>query len=132
MKTIKINCPACDQKLELPASLRGTGVECPNCQRGFVPPGRAPLPSRKKFLIGGAAALVGGLIWLTASNPDVGGLLVMLFLLASGILIYFAPSVVAARREHRQLEAIFILNLLAGWTLIGWVAAAVWAHTNPR
>jgi Superinfection immunity protein len=32
-------------------------------------------------------------------------------------------------RGHRQSLAIFILNLLAGWTAIGWIIAIVWACT---
>jgi hypothetical protein len=51
------------------------------------------------------------------------GALVGLFLLA----LYFAPSIVAALRSHRQTAAILVLNLLAGWTLVGWVIAMVWA-----
>ncbi len=40
-------------------------------------------------------------------------------------LFYFAPSITG--RKKRNARAIFILNLLLGWTLIGWVIAAVWA-----
>ena len=49
-------------------------------------------------------------------------------LIIIGLLIYFLPSVVA--RKKRNADAIFILNLFLGWTLIGWVAALVWAATN--
>jgi hypothetical protein len=40
--------------------------------------------------------------------------------------IYFLPTIVAALRHHQQVLAIFLLNLLLGWTLLGWVAALVW------
>jgi len=30
----------------------------------------------------------------------------------------------AACRHHHQQSAIFLLNLLLGWTVIGWIAAA--------
>lgn len=43
------------------------------------------------------------------------------------IVLYFAPVVVAAIREHRQVLAIGVLNLFLGWTLVGWVIALVWA-----
>jgi uncharacterized membrane protein YqaE (UPF0057 family) len=43
----------------------------------------------------------------------------------SGVLLYFLPSIIAAKK--RNAGAIFVLNLLLGWTLIGWVAALVWA-----
>jgi heme/copper-type cytochrome/quinol oxidase subunit 3 len=53
----------------------------------------------------------------------MGGLIILLI---SGI-IYFIPSIIANNRNHRQSTAIFLLNLLLGWTFIGWVAALIWA-----
>jgi len=44
--------------------------------------------------------------------------------------IYFLPTIVAGR--HHNSSAIFVLNLLLGWTFIGWVIALVWACTKPR
>ena len=43
--------------------------------------------------------------------------------------LYFIPSVVAAMRHHHQTGPIVALNLLLGWTLLGWVAALVWSLT---
>ena len=43
--------------------------------------------------------------------------------------IYFLPTIVAGR--HHNSGAIFLLNLLLGWTFIGWVIALVWACTKP-
>ena len=47
-----------------------------------------------------------------------------------GLVIYFIPCLVASRRDHRNAMPIFILNLLLGWTFIGWVTAMVWAFTD--
>lgn len=58
----------------------------------------------------------------------MGGLLAIL-LLVVGFIVYFAPSLVAYGREHPNQTSIFVLNLLLGWTLIGWVCALVWAFT---
>ena len=44
--------------------------------------------------------------------------------------VYMLPGLIAALRRHRNQNAIFILNLLLGWTLLGWIAALVWAATN--
>lgn len=52
-------------------------------------------------------------------------LVLVLFLVA--LPVYFAPSIVAAHRSHRNLTAIFLLNLFLGWVLVGWVGALVWA-----
>jgi hypothetical protein len=46
--------------------------------------------------------------------------------------IYFAPAIIASMRRHRQILAIFVLNLVAGWTLIGWIAALVWAFIRQE
>jgi hypothetical protein len=43
--------------------------------------------------------------------------------------IYFLPTIIAGR--HHNSSAIFVLNLLLGWTFIGWVIALVWACTKP-
>lgn len=51
-----------------------------------------------------------------------------LFLLAA--IFYFVPFAVAHMRGHRNAVAIFVLNLLLGWTFIGWVVALVWACTS--
>ena len=47
------------------------------------------------------------------------------------LLLYFLPAVVASARRHNQRVAIFWLNLFLGWTFLGWIAAFVWAFTNP-
>ena len=45
--------------------------------------------------------------------------------------IYFLPTFVAANNKHPHVGAIFVLNLLAGFTVIGWVAAFIWAFISP-
>lgn len=46
--------------------------------------------------------------------------------------LYLLPSLVAARRKHNNEHAIVALNILLGWTLLGWVAALVWALTPSQ
>jgi hypothetical protein len=53
----------------------------------------------------------------------MGGLLLLVLALA----LYFLPSIVGQKKKNAG--AIFALNLLLGWTLIGWVVAFVWAVT---
>jgi Superinfection immunity protein len=43
------------------------------------------------------------------------------------VLIYFAPSLIALRRGHRQLGPIVVINAAFGWTLIGWVVSLAWS-----
>lgn len=58
-----------------------------------------------------------------------GNLGVGFVLIAFAVVIYFLPMFVAYSRDHPQSTAIVFLNMLLGWTLIGWVAALVWALT---
>jgi Na+/serine symporter len=55
----------------------------------------------------------------------------VLIVLAIFTAIYLLPTIVASTRGHQSAVAIFFLNLLLGWTLIGWVVAVVWSFTNP-
>ena len=42
---------------------------------------------------------------------------------------YFVPVIVAGVRGHRQVVAIAALNLLLGWTGLGWVIGLAWSLT---
>lgn len=44
-------------------------------------------------------------------------------------LIYFLPTVIALLRGHHNGFAIFLTNLLLGWTAIGWIVALIWSFT---
>jgi len=44
-----------------------------------------------------------------------------------GFAFYCAPMIVAFARRHNRAKAIGLLNLLAGWSVLGWIAALVWA-----
>lgn len=43
------------------------------------------------------------------------------------VLAYFVPTLVAYLRKHRNRQVIGWLNLLFGWTGIGWVLCLVWS-----
>jgi hypothetical protein len=45
------------------------------------------------------------------------------------VVLYLIPTGVAWWRSHHQLMAILALNLLLGWTVLGWIAALVWSLT---
>lgn len=46
--------------------------------------------------------------------------------------LYLWPTVEASLRQHPNLAALAALNVLLGWTLLGWVAALVWALRRPE
>jgi len=48
------------------------------------------------------------------------------------IIIYFLPAIGAYCGGHKNASAIFLTNLLFGWTLIGWGVALIWAATYQK
>lgn len=56
---------------------------------------------------------------------SLGGLIILVTLGT----VYCIPWLVALGREHPQAMAIGMLNLLLGWTLLGWTGALVWSCT---
>ncbi len=50
-----------------------------------------------------------------------------------GLIFYFIPVVIASTRDVPYQLSIFLINLLFGWTVLGWIVAAMWAVTeHPR
>jgi hypothetical protein len=66
-----------------------------------------------------------------AGNEDSSAGAVLIVIVVLALAAYFFPSIVAAARKHRNTTAIFFLNLLLGWSGIGWIGALIWALTNP-
>ncbi|MEC2076674.1 superinfection immunity protein [Metabacillus fastidiosus] len=58
------------------------------------------------------------------------GLLALLFMIAIAVLAYFIPFIIALLKKKNNTVAIFFLNLLVGWTFLGWVAAFIWSLTK--
>jgi hypothetical protein len=46
------------------------------------------------------------------------------------VVLYFLPAIIG--RDKSDAAGIFLLNLFLGWTLIGWVAAFIWAIASDR
>jgi Superinfection immunity protein len=46
------------------------------------------------------------------------------------LAVYFLPFLVALARHNVSTGGILVVNLLFGWTGIGWVLALVWALTG--
>ncbi len=49
----------------------------------------------------------------------------------SSVALYFLPTFVAFQRHHADAAAIWYVNALLGWTVVGWVGAMVWAVKAP-
>jgi hypothetical protein len=66
---------------------------------------------------------------ITAGGTNSMHLLAFFFfpIFGFGFVFYFLPAIVALARHKRDAVSILVLNLLLGWTMIGWVIALVWA-----
>jgi len=51
----------------------------------------------------------------------------VLLILGTAAGLYCLPSIVALVRRHPRSGAIAALNILGGWTVVGWLAAFIWS-----
>lgn len=68
----------------------------------------------------------------TSSAPDAVFYTVLVIIYAVIALIYLLPTLVAWRRKSPNLFTIFLVNLLAGWTVIGWLLPLWWAFKREK
>ena len=47
------------------------------------------------------------------------------------VAIYMLPTLIAYGRDHPRRSTIGLVNVLFGWTLLGWLVAFVWALVGP-
>ena len=45
----------------------------------------------------------------------------------AGLCFYFLPTIVAIHRGVNCRATIFSVNLIFGWTIVGWLAIVIWA-----
>lgn len=135
----KCFCAWCQNPIEFPADHQGELAPCPHCQRntplrvagsGFQ--AWQAIESRKKRsqitvqILALIIAAIAGVFIYRMWDYRIDTL--AFILVAASPIIYFLPSVVG--RKKRNFGAILILNLFLGWTVVGWVAALVWAVTK--
>lgn len=56
----------------------------------------------------------------------------ILVLIGIALYVYMIPTFVAYNRKHPQRFFIMMLNLFLGNTLIGWIAALIWARGGGK
>ena len=84
------------------------------------------------WIVVGVLAALGTLVLVENRGLDsmLGMALTYFSVLCVAWFLYLVPSFVAVHRGHRNEKAIFALNLLAGWSVIGWVVSIVWSLTS--
>jgi hypothetical protein len=61
---------------------------------------------------------------------DFGTLALWYLAIFGGLLVYMVPTLTAIVRKHEKVGLIGLLNVLVGWTVIGWIAAMVWTFSD--
>ena len=46
------------------------------------------------------------------------------------LLLYILPGIIASYRGHPRRGAIWLVDILGGWTGVGWIAALVWSSNQ--
>ncbi len=113
-------CPFCAEEIQDKA------VVCKHCGRELKN-SAASKPFLKKMSVKDAIisiVLLGLVILFVLATSGKGMILILV------LVVYFFPTMVAAHYDKRNLNAVTILNLFLGWTLIGWVISLVWAFTK--
>ena len=78
-----------------------------------------------RILVAIIAIIVAVMVLVAATTENYGLLIVIGF-----FALYFAPSIMAYKRNKHNKGAILTLNTLLGWTLLGWVVALIWAESK--
>ncbi len=71
--------------------------------------------------------------WLAGlAGLSILGVIFFAVIAFAALAIHFIPTIIAIARHKRNAVWIFVVNLLLGWTVIGWVWALVWSlMTDP-
>lgn len=56
----------------------------------------------------------------------------MFVAVVAGLIFYLLPTISAAYSQHRHTPSIFLINLLLGWTLLGWVICLAWSCSEDQ
>ena len=78
-------------------------------------------------------SLLAGYGWMMGQYSDLnsfGKIMAYSFFIVAPAL-YFLPTYEAVSNDNPNITSIALINILLGWTLLGWVVALVWAINKP-
>jgi DNA-directed RNA polymerase subunit RPC12/RpoP len=142
-------CDHCGRMMSYPENKQGETIVCPYCRNSTFlkyqnpkdtqnPSTKPSVPPQPPSGVGALkmAGMVGlviltVLLWIWAGDwRAVLADCTIVFVIIAGLAIYFLPTYIAVKRHHKNALAILALNLLLGWTFLGWVISLVWALKN--
>ncbi len=59
---------------------------------------------------------------------EIGAIVVIILIVG----FYLVPTLIAETRGAKHAGSIFAINLLFGWTILGWIAALIWACVEDQ
>jgi len=91
-------------------------------------PSNQPRASDRSYLI----ILKKEVLFLFGICGIIGSWNIVSALLVFGInVIYYLPMIIALKRDRPDKLKIITINILTGWTIIGWIVALRWALKEP-
>lgn len=55
--------------------------------------------------------------------------ILILFIIIS---IYFLPTSIANKKRRKDRFFVFLVNLVIGWTILGWIGCLVWVEQDDE
>ncbi len=68
----------------------------------------------------------------TVTSMVITGVLTVVIIGITALIIYLIPTFIACKRKHTNKVAIILINILLGWTFIGWVGCLIWACIDNK
>lgn len=117
-------CPFCYQTIPIAAR------KCPFCQEWVAKgkPQQNVVIQTAHLILQIILLIIGVILGLEVDDGLLGAILAII--LYGICLLYFLPTVIAYKKGHKQTTPIFTINLVLGFTLIGWFVALIWALTE--
>ncbi len=56
----------------------------------------------------------------------------MAFYLLLGLSFYLLPTIIAFIKKHPKKLSICFINIVFGWSFIGWILASIWSFSPPK
>lgn len=56
----------------------------------------------------------------------------LIFIIIITALIYFVPTIIALVRHHTYKLYIIVINIILGWTLLGWIVCLIWSLIDEK
>ncbi|RYG96441.1 MAG: superinfection immunity protein [Alphaproteobacteria bacterium] len=76
--------------------------------------------------------LISNIIVASLDERQIRGGILLAVVCAIALGLYLLPSIIAIFSAHPTAVGIIVLNVLLGWTVVGWVAAFVWSCIKSK